>query len=1038
MTPERWQRIEQLYQAALERAPSERMALLEEVCAGDETLLQEVAALLAAEQEAGDFLQGNALNLQAAALANEMQTVPAVPNFSHYQIVTRIGAGGMGGVWLARDTALDRQVALKLLPVACTADSDRLRRFVREAKAASALNHPNIITIYEIGQLQTGAGQTHYIATEFIQGVTLRARLAAEKPSLSETLKIALQIVAALAAAHEAGIVHRDIKPENVMIRPDGLVKVLDFGLAKLTERRAVEIDHNVSTMTMNMTAPGVVMGTARYMSPEQARGTDVDARSDIFSLGVVLYEMIAGRTPFNGVTMADLIAALLEREPEPLTKSAPDTPAELERIVAKALVKDRQRRYQTIKDLQLDLQTLKEDSDLSAQLQRSGRSSARVSAGWFKRDGQFKRWAAVGVAVLAVLLIAGALWKFAVPSATPPMRDLQFTTIFGKRGQGNVLLPQSRFSPNGKLIAFVATGEGSQIRVRQISSDTDRQVTFGKSEDDKPLWSPDGEQLAFVSNRGEQLGIWVIPSLGGTPTLLTTLGGSEAIIRRALLRLVAWPSEAAIYYEWQCQLFRLDLKTKAAASVFAAKEPCQEPREFALAADEREVAFAAEQNGQHDIWRARLPVGELQRVTNDSATDRRPRWLADGRLLYNSTRDGRLQIYMTDSANPPVLLPTGDHQCWLADYSAAGERLLCYEQRDESDVHAVQLTNGAERQITSDFGVEFLAHAAADGSALLYQAIPDERFLLDPRRSLLFTKQLSADAPVTKLASDAFEAQWSPDNQEIGFLRLDGLKTNLWKIKAVGGEPQLLTGQSILSGGYRNSPPFNRVQTTSWCWSPDSRRIAYCAQQDGVHNLWTVTADGAQTAQLSNNRDAALRFASPIWSAAGDRVAYLTMKANSGQETWSLWVTNQEPTAPIWQTTAILRLLGWATPDRLLVAQAENVVGSRALPTTVKLLSITMDGEQRELGVLVETYLSNVHLAPDGRGVAFVRAATGRDEVWFAALTGGQLSAPRQITNNNDSAFFLASLAWAPDGKTIYFDKQTRWSLLTMIERFR
>src|SRR6266516_4469072 len=275
---------------------------------------------------------------------------------SHYHIVSEIGAGGMGEVYLAQDTKLDRKVALKILPADLAANHDRMRRFVQEAKAASALNHPNIITIYEIDE--TGSG--HFIATEFIDGETLRERGRQAPMKLDEVLDIATQIAGALSAAHAAGIIHRDIKPENVMLRRDGIVKVLDFGLAKLTERVSPEsVDTEAPTRANIKTESGVVMGTTAYMSPEQARALEIDTRTDIWSLGVVLYEMIAGRAPFKSDTASDTNAAILRNEPPALSQYAPDTPPELERIVRKALQKDREERYQGVKDLLLDLKSL-------------------------------------------------------------------------------------------------------------------------------------------------------------------------------------------------------------------------------------------------------------------------------------------------------------------------------------------------------------------------------------------------------------------------------------------------------------------------------------------------------------------------------------------------------------------------------------------------------------------------------------------------------------------------------------------------------
>jgi serine/threonine protein kinase/TolB-like protein/Tfp pilus assembly protein PilF len=286
-------------------------------------------------------------------------TISAGTHFGRYEIRSPIGAGGMGEVYLAHDRQLDRPVALKLLPADVTEDEDRLRRFQQEARATSSLNHPNILTIYEIGE----AEGTHFIATEFIVGKTLRDRFTLYRMKLDEVLDVSLQVASALSAAHEAGIVHRDIKPENIMIRPDGYVKVLDFGLAKLTEQRA---SSSPGALTLAETGPGVVIGTVTYMSPEQARGLRVDERTDIFSFGVVLYEMLAGRAPFGGPTPSDVIVAILDREPQPLHYHLSEISPEMQRIVSKALAKDRDNRYQSIKDMIADLRGIKRGLELS------------------------------------------------------------------------------------------------------------------------------------------------------------------------------------------------------------------------------------------------------------------------------------------------------------------------------------------------------------------------------------------------------------------------------------------------------------------------------------------------------------------------------------------------------------------------------------------------------------------------------------------------------------------------------------------------
>ncbi len=350
MRPESWQRTQQIYLTALEHNTSQRAGFLDQACDGDAALRHEVESLLAAHSEVGDFLLTPALALEARALAAEQTLALAGQQLNQYQLISWLGAGGMGAVYLAQDSKLGRRVALKLLHARFTQDAEQARRFAREAKAASALSHPNIITIYDTGE----AGETRFIAAEYIEGVTLRQRMNESRLELLEALEIALQVAAALAAAHQAGIVHRDIKPENIMLRPDGLVKVLDFGLARITEPLLLA----AAGQSAHSSETGVVVGTPRYMSPEQARGEKVDALADIFSLGVVLYEMIAQQAPFSGATLAEVFAALLTKEPEPLSQHAAGVPAELQRIVSRALAKERAARYQSIQEMQADLQT--------------------------------------------------------------------------------------------------------------------------------------------------------------------------------------------------------------------------------------------------------------------------------------------------------------------------------------------------------------------------------------------------------------------------------------------------------------------------------------------------------------------------------------------------------------------------------------------------------------------------------------------------------------------------------------------------------
>ncbi len=342
MTPEQWEQVGGLYRAVLDLQPDERASFLNEACGDDKLLREEVESLLAAEDGAGDFLDAGAMKDAAKMLVGESSLMLVGKNLGHYQLLSLLGSGGMGEVYLAEDTRLKRKVALKLLPAELTANRDRLRRFEHEARAASALNHPNIITIHEIGQVDG----LNFIVTELIEGQTLRQLIATARMKLPLVLDVAMQVASALTAAHAAGIIHRDLKPENVMLRPDGLIKVLDFGLAKLTESRTSNVDSEAQTVGRVDTEMGTVMGTAQYMSPEQARGLKVDCADS-------------------------------QRAPTTLDGSV-RYPAELQHIVSKALRKDKEERYQTVKSLLTDLKTLKQELEFAAKLERSGAAESK------------------------------------------------------------------------------------------------------------------------------------------------------------------------------------------------------------------------------------------------------------------------------------------------------------------------------------------------------------------------------------------------------------------------------------------------------------------------------------------------------------------------------------------------------------------------------------------------------------------------------------------------------------------------------------
>ncbi|HTF38081.1 MAG TPA: protein kinase, partial [Blastocatellia bacterium] len=368
MTPQRWKQIDELAQAALERGGDQRTVFLDEACAGDDSLRREVESQIAYQQQASKFLEEPAFKHAAELIADPQTEAESMEGrtISHYSIQRKLGAGGMGEVYLAQDTTLNRKVAIKFLSQNSVAGEQARKRLVREARAAAALDHPHICAVYEVGE---EAGYS-FIVMQYVDGETLSSRIQRQPLEFREVLDIAVQIADALADAHSHKIIHRDVKPQNVMLTASGQVKVLDFGLARLVREGSL-IDSIKETESL-LTAPGSVIGTVPYMSPEQVRGEALDGRSDIFSFGAVLYEMLSGRNPFAAESVGATMSSILTKEPAPLARYASDVPDELQRIVRKALSKDKEGRYQGIKDLLIDLRELKQELEFEAKRERS------------------------------------------------------------------------------------------------------------------------------------------------------------------------------------------------------------------------------------------------------------------------------------------------------------------------------------------------------------------------------------------------------------------------------------------------------------------------------------------------------------------------------------------------------------------------------------------------------------------------------------------------------------------------------------------
>src|SRR6266545_2544822 len=903
MTPQRWQLIDRIFKSAIERTPAERAIFLIEACDDDE-LRAEVESLISAHEQTGEFLDAPAYEVADLELADHPAMLAVGQTINHYQVLGTLGAGGMGEVYLAHDTRLDRKIALKLLPADFARDEKRVRRFAQEARAASALSHPNVCVIHEIDRTEDGR---HFIAMEYIEGTTLRQWLAGKRLKIVEALEIATQVAAALAAAHSAGIVNRDIKPENVMIRRDALVKVLDFGLAKRTAP-PIDVDTQVSNDHLVNTAPGVLMGTVAYMSPEQVRGLEVDARTDIWSLGVVLYEMVTGKAPFGGTTTSDVIVSVLEREPPPLTRHLPEVPLELQRIITKALRKDREERYQGVKDLLLDLKSLKHELDLKARLEHSAQSelnigetpavqadtgiatqptevqttdprnvsgqTAPVSDVEVKHAEDSGSPSAIGdlvpsvapqarlparrliwIASLSVLVIAGCVFLYLrhTPESTlPPIKVVPLTSLPGTK-----MTPA--FSSDGNQMAFAWNRPGPpgvEIYVKLVSEGEPRQLTHSGRLNFSPVWSPDGQRIAFVRASEGETAIFTISAYGeGERKLLSFEQGTE--------RRISWSPDGkflafADSEKHQQSRESLPSGSHPGSAIFLLSADTLEKRALtsppadysdegpAFSPDAHALAFV---RGSHsdsgsglDLYVVPVSGGEPRRLTfGDDLFWTGPTWTEDGReIVFSSKRTGSSALWrIPASGGNPQRLEVGGDDSIQPSISRQGHRLAYMRWSPDVNIYRFVLPDAKN---PGNSPASFLASTRVDANA---QLSPDgKRIAFESDRSGSSREIWACDidgsncAPVTSFGTFTRMPRWSPDGKRIV---CESSREGKTSISVIDLETHGVRGLVA-------DPSEERVPS----WSRDGQWVYFGSKRSGSWQIWKVLADGGAPVQVT------------------------------------------------------------------------------------------------------------------------------------------------------------------------------------------
>jgi len=1035
MTSEEYQKLKSVFQSVLEIEPHKRADFLDKSC-GDDTNLRQAVEKLLKKQEDGTVSDSAIRNVDYSASDKSFAEGEKI---GRYEIQKRLGKGGMGEVYLAHDKSLGRDVAIKVLLPEYTSDAERINRFKLEAKAASALNHPNIITIYEIRE----DADRVFIVTEYVKGKTLAEILETERLNIGQAIDWAIQIADALDEAHSAYIIHRDIKPSNIIVNNKGQIKILDFGLAKFIE------GETESGISKKLSVSGAILGTVPYMSPEQLRARPLDTRTDIFSFGALFYEMLTGFSPFRMESNAEIISAILNDEP-----NFTNIPQELKPIVKKTLIKDKEKRYQKIGELLTDLrrvrenasQKIKTESEIWSDLptvkltnyQTNEQEEAIVTSESDKksfRTGNSRKWI-FAVSGLTVLLFAGAaIWYFLPAKKVSPNNLAVSQFVNWKRDLGEDLGSSARFSPDGKVVAYSSTRSGvSAIWLKQVGGGEPFTRKQDKWLDRNPLFSPDGQQIAFLSEREGQTGIWSMPMLGGSAVLLKTLeGGGQNLLR--------WSKDGTkIYFEQGKNLFQIELPSKTITQL-ANFDSWQFTRlRSDISPDEERLAFIAKQDGKSDIWITSKNGENPVRLTNDNFEEGYLVWHPDGkRIIYDSVRNGISQIFAAElDGSAPVQLIFSDNPNYVSDISPDGNRIIYHSQRDESDIWKVSLDDSKEIRLSENISAEMWTDSSPDGKSFVYQA---EKTVDVSRRivnSLIFSQSSEGGQPL-QLTDDGYLPMWSPNGKNIAFLRSSEGLTNLWTVPSAGGESRPLTYDGITFGGYAMLP-FNRVQTQDYQWSPDGSQIVFCARRGNISNLWQTESNGGGEQQLTENSDNRMWFNNPAFSPDGQKIAFLALAMptiEQKERKWSVQIYEAGKTKTLYESDKILGIIGWSeTGKEIYLKTSKTGKATSPFAEEVEIFQVSAEnGAARPLFHLESAYLKNISLSPDKQSIGYVGRKDGMDGIRIFSIKNGT---ERTVLQSNDSRVYFANIAWSADNKTIFFSKQLSWQIFSMIENYK
>ena len=954
----------------------------------------------------------------------------------HYRLIEMLGRGGMAEVFLAEDTRLNRRVAIKFLHTDFRKDPERMRRFNQEARAASALNHPNILIIHDIGENEG----VQFIVSEFVEGEALSSRIRRGKIPIAEAVDIAMQIASALAVSHKAGIVHRDLKPDNIMIRHDGSVKVLDFGLAKETGGNLSKSALDATTLDGVPTSPGLILGTPQYMSPEQARGKPLDARTDIFSLGIIIFEMVTGRPPFTGESMADIIAAILGKEPHRLEEYVRDPPVTLIRIVEKSLRKNREERYGSMEHLLSDLKDLRlELVDEPTRVHETDGAETRTTAHNPIRTtirtvftGKLIPWqGAILLAVVLVAVLAFAAWWFLVPRkqdqpvAQGSMRTIPITNWSSGARE---LVTAASFSPDARMVAFAATKTGSrEIWVKPTVGGDEIQITKNGFYNQYPVWSPNNHDIAFFSKRGDTYGIWRAAFTGGEQVQI--LGGVDSSAKP-----VYWSPNGKIYFQEGSELFTVDEKTAERSRVTDFETKGLKPRAIEVSADGSNIAYSIKEGEMWKLRTKRLDSEASEEIAASNEQIDYITWRPSGEaVIFSSAVDGAYQVFeAVPGRGGPLQLSNSNLDVLVHDVSKEGS-ILYGSVSEPSDLWMVNTQHPKESLVANEVAAEYWADVSPDGKSIAFQSVI--------RTERPFSGSINvrpATGTPAMVSPSGFSPVWSNDGHWIAFFKKTGTGIEIWRVKPTGDEALKLSGAA--NGIGYTGTPYLKSGTNHLSWSPDGAYVAFSGSSDGISNIWAAKVDGSGSSSLTDNRDGTDYFCCPIWALDGTAAVFTSTFPTLGtprQTGYRIWIYKLDTREKrmIFESFQRFRLLGLTNDGKdAIFTQNADPADLTATPKSTNVYSLSLQsGTTSKVNAINDAYFDNIHLSRDGGSIAFVSRRDNTTTLWTVPVNGG---APKQLLVENDPKVLISSLTWSPDGRSIVFGRQTRTHLLSMLAK--